>query len=141
MWRNEKLEKRATMYPKILVSSSASILSLFTKCKCSSKLSFFGLICVLFFRWSTPDNTSKTFSSSVQIFIFIWLSNLSRLSDLSGIYMTDKLQPCQSRRKSFFESLWKHLTAKKSNITSIFRLCPINALLEKEIYPFIFLFK
>ena len=29
------------------------ILSLFTKCKCSSKLSFLSLICVLFFRWST----------------------------------------------------------------------------------------
>ena len=33
-----------------LVSSSASILSLFTKCKCSSKLCFLPLICVLFFR-------------------------------------------------------------------------------------------
>ena len=57
------------------------ILSLFTKCKCSSKLSFLALICVLFFRWSTPDNTSRAFYYSMQIFIFIWLSNISHRVD------------------------------------------------------------
>ena len=89
----------------VLVSSSALIISLFTECKCSSTLNscFLALIYVILFQWSTPDNTSRTFSSSVQIFIFIWLS------DLFG--RVDNPELCSSR--AFFSSSELNSDAKK----------------------------